>query len=348
GSQTFLYLTPGTSGYSFTETAPAGWAGNTTNVGCAISVAGAGGTAIDTTNATTGVVLNPGTVVSPTINTIGAGATVTCTFTNSTLPTLTVVKNVRSTLSSVIFYFGLDGVDPGNYFPPSGVSITANGGLGQGSYGPAVIGLGSHTLTEILTAPSTQGFTLTDISCNGGSNVSINLPDGSASFNVNYGDNVTCSFVNSNVGTTRTQGFWATHTKISNAVWNGLPLPVKSSIQLFPPVIGSPDAYLCGVLITAIDQTEDNWLMGGFYSKPSQTAKGGKRSNIDHDRIQMLQQYLAAVLNNHLFGSSPPGGLSLYRSDYCGGNAAAIQHDIGILDTFNTLGDTGAFTPGAS
>ena len=131
-------------------------------------------------------------------------------------------------------------------------------------------------------------------------------------------------------------------------------MPLKSSIQLINPVIGSPDAYLCGVLITANSGTlanplnEENWLMGGFWLKPSTTTTGIQRSKLQHDQAQMLQQYLAAVLNNHLFGSSPPGGLAQYRSDYCSGNDTAIQHDIGILDTFNTQGDTSVFTPGAS
>jgi hypothetical protein len=123
---------------------------------------------------------------------------------------------------------------------------------------------------------------------------------------------------------------------------------MKSSIPIVPPVMGTADASLCGVVITAIPLTEENWVMGGFWIKPSQTTTNVQRSNLQHDQALMLQQYLAAVLNNHLFGSSPPGGLAKYRTDYCTGTDTTIQHDIGILDTFNTTGDSGAFTPGAS
>ena len=43
------------------------------------------------------------------------------------------------------------------------------------------------------------------------SNGSIDLANGLAKFTVSYGDNVTCTFINSNIGTTRTQGFGGNH-----------------------------------------------------------------------------------------------------------------------------------------
>ena len=47
--------------------------------------------------------------------------------------------------------------------------------------------------------------------------------------------------------------------------------------------------------------------MGGFWSNVSKTTTGAKRSSLDHARMLLLQQLLAAILNNQLFGSTPSG-----------------------------------------
>jgi hypothetical protein len=64
--------------------------------------------------------------------------------------------------------------------------------------------------------------------------------------------------------------------------------------------------------------------------------------------MQMLQQYLAAVLNVHAFGSGSEVVLSAARAAYCGTDITAIKAQIGILGAFNQSGDSGVFTPGAS
>jgi len=66
--------------------------------------------------------------------------------------------------------------------------------------------------------------------------------------------------------------------------------------------------------------------------------------------MQFLQQYLAAVLNVHLFGTSLPSGSSLAgaRAAYCGTNIGAINNYMGILAGYNEAGDNGVFTPGAN
>lgn len=88
--------------------------------------------------------------------------------------------------------------------------------------------------------------------------------------------------------------------------------------------------------------------MGGFWSNISQLSAKGKRTSIDQARMQMLQQYLAAVLNVHMFGSGSPGMLSTARTAYCGSNESAIQAQVGILGTFNESGDNLKFEPGSS
>jgi hypothetical protein len=149
--------------------------------------------------------------------------------------------------------------------------------------------------------------------------------------------------VNSSVQTTRTQGFWATHTALANDVWSGINLPAGASA-----VIGSADASLCGKQITADSTTEENLLMGGFWANISHTSTKVKRTSIDQARMQMLQQYLAAVLNHHMFGSGTEQMLIDARTAYCGSNETAIQNEVGILGNFNQSGDNLTFTPGAS
>jgi hypothetical protein len=208
---------------------------------------------------------------------------------------------------------------------------------------------GAYTITE-QTQPH---WSLTDISCTMGAAgpdvvAPFGVPD-SWSFTLAYGDNVTCTFTNNGQLATRTQGFWQTHTALANSVWNGV-----SGLPDATP-LSADDSALCGTkTIAAIAVDGKNQLMGGFWSNISQkssgTGKDAKRSDIDQARMQMLQQYLAAVLNVHAFGygNTKDAMLNGARSAYCGNNANDIKAQIGILGSFNTSGDTIAFTPGAS
>ena len=64
----------------------------------------------------------------------------------------------------------------------------------------------------------------------------------------------------------------------------------------------------------------------------------------------MLQQYLAAVLNVHAFGTPLPGGITLAdaRQTYCGTNVKLINGMKSLLAGYNEDGDNGVFTPGAN
>jgi hypothetical protein len=162
--------------------------------------------------------------------------------------------------------------------------------------------------------------------------------------------------VNNNAQASRTQGFWATHTQLSNNIWNGTNLPsgatavIGSGDEVFGPANGPgcPVAFT----ITALPVPAENILMGGFWAAISQmtTGKGktAQRSDIDQKRMQMMQQYLAAVLNYHMFGSIGEPILLAARNAYCGTNASLIQQQIGILGTLNQAGDSLGTTPGGS
>ena len=189
-----------------------------------------------------------------------------------------------------------------------------------------------------------NGWLLTDFVCDAGAVSATNPITGVPSewtFTLQIGKTVTCTFTNSGALTTRTQGFWATHTTLSNSLWNGA---LTGTI----PVLGSEDAKLCTTPITAIALPGANQLMGGFWSSISKTSRGRARSGLDKVRMQMLQQYLAAVLNYHMFGSGSSTMLANARNVYCHGTAAQVQAQIGLLGTFNSQGDSQIFTPGMS
>jgi hypothetical protein len=252
------------------------------------------------------------------------------------LPTLTILKSTSGVTDT--FGWTVTGANP---LTPS-ASVPANST--NFSVFSASINVGSSIISE--NAPP-AGWTLTDAVCTGASlGVTNGTPDNngvptSITFNATYGDHVVCSYVNSNVQTTRTQGFWSTHTALANNVWNGTgTLPGETAL--------GTDNTLCGVTITAQALPGLNELMGGFWSNVSKVSTNGKRTPIDQARMQMLQQYLAAVLNVHAFGSGSEGMLATAQAAYCGNDQSAIKAQVGILGTFNQSGDNQTFTPGAS
>jgi len=260
---------------------------------------------------------------------------VTCTFTNSKKPTLKIVKHILG--ESATFNFGVVGSSP---WTPS-LTPPNNGSADTGVH---EITPGAYTVSELTPLPAE--FTLTDVSCTEGNAGPL---DGNGiptnwQFNADYGDAIVCTFVNSSVKTTRTQGFWATHTTLANNVWNGIAgLPGETPL--------GADVYLCDPTtpITAIAAEGQNQLMGGFWANiANMTTDPKKREDLDRARMQMLQQYLAAVLNVHAFGSGSLTLLSNARSAYCSGDIKAIKAQIGILGSFNSSGDSLPFTPGAS
>jgi hypothetical protein len=331
---------------SLTETVPTGWLGNTTNVVCTETVPGITSSVIG--SLTTGTVAAGGTVAANV--TLGIGATVKCTFTNGLLPTLKIIKTVQGT-GTTTFTFPVTGANTLN------PTVTPPTAPNSGSFGPQSIATGNDTIHE--QGPP-AGWTLTDFTCTGYSGTPAGTGAGpldsngvptSWNFNATFGDAVVCTFVNNNAKATRTQGFWSTHTTLANNIWNGKNLPsgatgvIGSGDEVFGPGAGCPTQFT----ITALPISGENILMGGFWANISQkSGKGGKRDSIDQARMQMIQQYLAAVLNYHMFGSIGETVLANARAAYCGTNESLIQQQIGILGGLNESGDSLGSTPGGS
>ncbi|HEX9019190.1 MAG TPA: hypothetical protein VF806_08380 [Anaerolineaceae bacterium] len=276
--------------------------------------------------------------------TIAAGQTITCTITNADLPGTLVIKKISDPVNSGSFAFTTSGAGYTGFNLPGG---------GQNSQ---TLSAGTYTVTE-----STQlGWILTGIgqdpvnpaapmACavtgSGGSSGTGDLTTQTATITIKNGDTVTCVFENTSQGVTRTQGFWATHSALANIAWFG----GTAFGHTFPGVAntaGIGDITLCGRPIDTLGKLE-----GAFWSSISSTSTGVKRSQLDQQRMQLLQQLIAAELNASAFGSVPAGGSAMFaawESAYCGTNQTAIKNAFTQSSTFDTAGDSQLFTPGTS
>jgi hypothetical protein len=262
--------------------------------------------------------------------TLAAGDNKTCTITNSRLPNLTIKKVVIGAGAT----FGFTG---------TGTGVSASFSLSPASDNFATtvfssIPIGTKTITETLLS----NYVLTDLTCDDAATIYDPLVTQTVSTTLAYGSNVTCTFTNEiHVGaTTRTQGFWATHSSITNVAWFG----GTDGINTFA---GVADHTFCTP--TTKDLNTLGRVLGGFWSNIAKTTTGGKRASIDQSRMQLMQQLLAAMLNQSAFGSSPTTvTIAQAKAAYCGTDETAIKNAASAMAAFNTSGDSGAFTPGAS
>jgi Prealbumin-like fold domain len=275
---------------------------------------------------------------------VGIGGEATCTITNDDQPGTIIIKKITKPANTGSFAFSTTGAGYNGFTIPGG---------GQNSQ---TLNAGTYTVTE-----STQlGWILTGIgqdpadpnnplACgvtgSGGSSGTGDLNAMKATIVLKNGDTVTCVFENTGQGTTRTQGFWATHSPLANIAWFG----GTAFGHTFPgvaSVLGNTTLDPCGRNIDTLAK-----LMGGFWADVSKTTTGAKRSALDQARMQLLQQLLAAELNTSAFGSVPSGGLSVFatwEAAYCGTNQTAIKNAQQAAAFFNTQGDNSTFTPGTS
>ena len=130
------------------------------------------------------------------------------------------------------------------------------------------------------------------------------------------------------VGTTRTQGFWKTHTDFTKYVFENY---AGSYIDLG---------------WKKITNIED--LMGMFWADNAKKSDGHKRSQLDQVRMIASQQAIAAVLNSSMPGGAPlPGGLTPAAiATIMGGTDVKAIKDLGsTLGSYNESGDGFALDP---
>ena len=352
GDGAFTFTNTGVTGLATSLTTVAGTASDTSDPLAPASTYAVGETVPAGWTLTSAVCkLADGTTVTGTLSgsnitgiTVEAGKTTTCTFTDSKLPTIIVQKITTGSFGGP-FNFTTTGGH--GFTTPFSLTTTATGlaGLDQKSFTIDGGGIGGNfTVTEGITA----GFVLTDVSCTvttagaAGTTTGSNVGTRTGTItNLTAGTTVTCTFINSGALTTRTQGFWATHSWLVALVWS----PTGTTIGGIT-TNGMTDAErtLCGSPLTV------QQVMGGFWANIAKTSDGTKRSALDQARMRLLQQLLAAILNNQLFGSSPSGSISIddAKAAFCGTDITAINAAQAAMAAFNTSGDTGVFTPGQS
>jgi len=266
------------------------------------------------------------------------GETITVTFTNTQRGTIVIIKNAKGGNGDFYFSATGDGL-------PAGFDITTTGtpnGTGSQTYLNLVAGAagGSRTVAELLgSLPA--GWVWTGVSVT--SSLGTSTISGASTVdptavvsNLGPGDTVTITFENTAPLVTRTQGFWATHLTLADAVWFGGTAGGHTFTGVVDKTIG-----------THLIDT-DAKLMSAFWSNVAKTSAGAKRSPLDQARMQLLQQLVAAILNNNAFGSSPTGPISIQnaRDAFAGTNITAIKNAMSAMAAFNEGGDSGVFTPG--
>jgi hypothetical protein len=261
--------------------------------------------------------------------TVPLATAVVCTITNDDQPATLIVKKIVIGAGATFAFTGTgSGVDANFTISPASDNFATTTFSG--------ISAGAKSVTETILA----GYVLTDLSCDDSPTVYDPQITQTVNTTLVNGGTVTCTFVNQKQQsqTTRTQGFWSTHLSIATVAWNGGTFAGNT-------FAGAPgDKLLCG------KELDIPKLMGGFWSNiANKSGKGGKRSDIDKARMQLLQQLLAAELNYSAFGSTPPTmTTAAAEAAFCGSDIEAIKAAQIAMASFNESGDSGAFTPGAS
>ncbi len=121
---------------------------------------------------------------SVTVN-IVAGVDLTCTFTNSRNGSITIRKNT----------VGGDGTFAFTSSNPAlaGFALTTSGGIATSA--KIRVPTGTFVITEVVAS----GWTLSEITCSGGKSVATSLREKSAEINLSGGENITCTFLNTEV-----------------------------------------------------------------------------------------------------------------------------------------------------
>ncbi|MFH1181798.1 MAG: hypothetical protein V1702_02475 [Candidatus Woesearchaeota archaeon] len=129
---------------------------------------------------------------------------------------------------------------------------------------------------------------------------------------------------------TRTQGFWQTHTAFTGSVLQSM---------------GGTMTVGTGSHVRTItnDQgTAQSKLFGAYYSSIPRKTSRALRSDVDHARMQLLQQLVTAKLNCEAFGC--PADITELIADadsaYAGDDSGKMVELAGELDAYNNKGDS--------
>ena len=295
--------------------------------------------------------------------TLNYGDNKVCKLTNNDNPaTIIIQKNAKPQNGTFSFSTTGSTAGPGTAWPGNPGSFTLTGSTADnGNVRSFTVDAGNYTVPEgtqlswVMTGIGGSTDPQTPYNCtvtgpNGKSTGVGDLDTKTVQISIKNGDTVTCVFENTGNGATRTQGFWATHPQLADLAWNG----GTEFGHTFPgvtQVLG--DKTLCGKTLT-IDAivptgTGNSELMGAFWADVSKTSTAKKRSALSQAKMQLLQQLVAAELNASAFGSTPStGSISAWEAAFCGTDLNAVKTAQQQAASFNSKGDSAAFTPGTS
>ena len=173
-TQTFTNLVPGS--YTVTEGAVSGF--NLTGIVCTDP---SGGTTTDTATRTASINL-------------AAGETVTCTYTNTKLASIVIIKDaIPNDAQDFSFTNDITGCSPSFNLDDDADGTLSNTNTCNGTLSP-----GTYTVTEVVPA----GWDLTNLVCTDASGgTTTNVGTATASISLAAGETVTCTFTNTKRGT---------------------------------------------------------------------------------------------------------------------------------------------------
>ena len=220
---------------------------------------------------------------------------------------------------------------------------------------------GNYTIYENIPESVQGTWSLVDVSCESQSgeseitNATTGDAGGSIRVDLAPDDEVTCTFINESEFPTRTQGFWKTHTAITEALFENPPAQESADAVGFTNstiIIGNTTS---GVVIDDIRE-----VFGLYWGSNSKTSTGDPRNADEQVFIVMIHQLLTAKLNCGQFGCGETAIDLISQCDdaFASGNVTAIQSvDTSFpgsgcteeLDWYNNSGEVDyPFPPGAS
>jgi len=207
---------------------------------------------------------------------------------------------------------------------------------------------GIYNVTEDISTEMQQFWRLTAINCsvNGTSGSSTqDLGNTSVKIDLKQDDEVTCVFVNETDLPTLTQGFYRTHTDITNATFND-PLPSASAIGFSSGVIiiGSSTT---GLKVDNIKEVFGLYYSSNHFNEGSTLLKSDNtvRTPEEQSFIIMAHQLLTAKLNCGVFGCTASAISMIQHCDeaFANGDSSEYGACTAWLDDYNNHGDSGAF-----
>jgi len=213
---------------------------------------------------------------------------------------------------------------PGSYFwwldSSSQLTSGASPTSASGTYRIDIEGDEGCTNDPTCSNPST--FPVVGSVCPEFFDIVISFSAGTTTTTSSTTTSTTTTTTTTGTGATRTIGFWKTHLSLEQQTWAAY-------------IAANPGgATICGLTITTAAQA-----MGGLWANPAKTSTGSHRDSVAQAEMNLVHQWIGALLNAQAFGTSD-GGLLASGAAACNtDDSSQITSAGNALDTFNGSGD---------